>query len=220
MFTSGKLRRGCCTASLCLALYGPAFGAGDRPATTPAATEQVTLNLPENAPLKVLIDYVSQEFGWTILYDDQAASQRITIKGPAKLPKEAMPALLTTLLRSKGLELVDADLPGWKRVVPLAQAAKLGPKPGGPDAAVTQVIKLKFLDPTKLDALVKPFLTQPGGSSLPLPGQGLLVVTDYASNLKRVADLVQSVDQPNRDAAIEFFSVKHADPARLTQQVE
>jgi len=205
----------CCT-SLC----GTARGQATVPSTT-QASEQVTLNLPENAPLKVLIDYVSQEFGWNILYDEQVATQRITIKGPAKLPKEAVPVLLGSLLRMKGLELVDGDLPGWKRIVPLAQAAKLAPKSGGgPDAAATQVFKLRYLDPTKLDTLVKPFLTQPGGSSLPLAGQGLLVVTDYASNLRRVSDLVRSVDQPNRDAAIEFFPVKHADPARLTQQVE
>src|SRR5437588_5983559 len=149
-----------------------ARGQGTVPSTT-QASEQVTLNLPENAPLKVLVDYVSQEFGWNILYDEQVANQRITIKGPAKLPKDAVPVLLGSLLRMKGLDLVEGDLPGWKRIVPLAQAATLEPKAAGPDAAVTQVFKLRYLDPTKLDTLVKPFLTQPGASSLPLAGQGL-----------------------------------------------
>src|SRR3954470_21262887 len=35
------------------------------PATQPGS-ELVSLNLPENAPLKVLLDYVSQEFGLNI----------------------------------------------------------------------------------------------------------------------------------------------------------
>src|SRR3954447_1863345 len=99
-----------------------------RPATAPAAAPAdplVSLNLPENAPLKVLIDYVSQEFGVNILYDDQVGNQRLTIKAPAKLPKSAVPALLDSGLRMKGLALIDAGQPGWKRVVPLQQAARV-----------------------------------------------------------------------------------------------
>src|SRR6185437_5939718 len=201
----------------------PPAPAEARPATAPAGEALVSLNLPESAPLKVLIDYVSQEFGYNILYDDQIGNQRLTIKAPAKLPRSAVPALLDSALRMKGLAMVEGGQPGWKRIVALQQAARV-PGQGGPGEenppVVTQVFKLKYADATKLDLLVKPFLTQPGASSLPLSGQELLVVTDYATNLKRVADLVQAVDQPNQDVAIEFFPVKHADPARLTQQLD
>ena len=84
----------------------------------------MALNLPEGAPLKVLLEYVSQEFHLNILYDEQVAGQRVTIRAPARLPKSAVLSLLESVLRTKGLALVDADQPGWKRVVPLAQAAK------------------------------------------------------------------------------------------------
>jgi general secretion pathway protein D len=197
--------------------------AATAPATLPAAEPLVSLNLPENAPLKVLIEYVSQEFGFNILYDEQVGSQRLTIKAPARLPRSAVPALLDSALRMKGLAMVNAEQPGWKRVVALQQAARV-PGPGAPGAenpaVITQIFKLKYADATKLDTLVKPFLTTPGASSFPLSGQELLVVTDYATNMKRVAELVQSIDQPNQDTAIEFFPVKHADPGRLTQQLD
>jgi general secretion pathway protein D len=192
------------------------------PTTQPAGDALISLNLPENAPLKVLIDYVSQEFGFSIMYDDQMANQRLTIVAPAKLPRSAVPALLDSALRMKGLALVDAGQPGWKRIVALQQAARA---PGGEadltqGGVVTRIFKLKYADAMKLDTLVKPFLSIPGASSVPLSGQELLVVTDYAINIRRVADLVQSIDQPNQDVAIEFFAVKHADPARLTQQLD
>jgi general secretion pathway protein D len=191
-----------------------------RPGTAGAADALVSLNLPENAPLKVLIDYVSQEFGINILYDEQVGNQRLTIKAPAKLPKSAVMPLLESALRMKGLAMVDAGQPGWRRVVALQQAARMaGPGVENPPV-VTQVFKLKFADATKLDTVVKPFLTQPGASSFPLPEQQLLVVSDYATNIKRVEELIQSVEQPNQDVAIEFFTIKHADPARLTQQLE
>ena len=35
-----------------------------------------------------------------------------------------------------------------------------------------------------------------------------------------MSDLVRAVDQPSQDVAMEFLPVKHADPARLTQQVD
>src|SRR3954454_12753770 len=100
-----------------------------RPTTEPAAGAAddplVGLNLPENAPLKVLIDYVSQEFSLNILYDEQVGNQRITIKAPAKLPRSAVPTLLDSALRMRGLSMIDAGQPGWRRVVPLQQAARV-----------------------------------------------------------------------------------------------
>src|SRR5687767_12642308 len=113
---------------LALAVFAGAAGGlraqETRPATAPAAAEEmVSLNLPDNAPLKLLLEYVSQEFGVNILYDETAANQRVTIKAPAQLPKSAVPMLLDGALKMKGLALVDAEQPGWKQVVPLMQAA-------------------------------------------------------------------------------------------------
>jgi general secretion pathway protein D len=120
------------TFFVCLVLLAVAVpaarGQATRPATVPttAPTDAlVSLNLPENAPLKVLMDYVSQEFGLNILYDDQVGNQRLTIKAPAKLPKSAVPSLLESALHMKGLALIDAEQPGWKRVVTLQQAARV-----------------------------------------------------------------------------------------------
>ncbi|MDB5323586.1 MAG: hypothetical protein JWN40_5217 [Phycisphaerales bacterium] len=191
------------------------------PATAPAAEAMVSLNLPENAPLKVLLDYVSQEFGVNFLYDDTMGNQRLTIKAPAKLPKSAVQPLLESALRMKGLALVDAGQPGWRRVVAMQQAARVqGAAGAGDGAVVTEVFKLKYADAARIDPLVKPFLSNPGASSFPLADQQLLVVSDYALNLKRIEELVESVDQPSGEVAIEFFPIKHADPSRLTQQLE
>jgi general secretion pathway protein D len=200
-------------------VLGPLDARGAGPATAPVGADAlVSLNLPENAPLKVLLDYVSQEFGINFLYDDTMGNQRLTIRAPAKLPKSAVQPLLESALRMKGLALVDAGQPGWRRVVAMQQAARVAGADNAP--VVTQVFKLKYADATHLDPLVKPFLSQPGASSFPLADQQLLVVSDYATNLKRVEELVESVDQPNQEAGIEFFPIKHADPARLTQQLE
>ena len=49
-----------------------------------ASRTAVTNSAVPSKPLKVLIDYYSQEFGVNILYDDQVATQRITIQAPKR----------------------------------------------------------------------------------------------------------------------------------------
>lgn len=201
-------------------------------AADPADEETISLNLPDNAPLKLLLEYVSQEFGVNILYDEAAANQRVTIKAPARLPKRAVPMLLDGALKMKGLALVDAEQPGWKHVVPLMQATRAPAplEPGeDPDAAkgeaagtavLTEVFPLVHADATATNTNIKPFLTTPGASSFAVPEQDLLVVTDYATNLARLAEVIRAIDRPTRDVEIQFLPVKHADAARLTQQVD
>src|SRR5690348_3559943 len=125
---------------------------------------------PYTTLFRSLLYYVSQEFGINILYDDAAANQRVTIKAPVRVPKRAVPMLLDATLAMKGLAIVDAEQPGWKRVVPLAQAAKAGavpahaPEGGEGTTAVTQVFALHHADVAAMNNNLKPFLTIPGAS--------------------------------------------------------
>src|SRR5688572_13590936 len=208
-----------------------ATGQATRPAVqvapaTAGGEELVSLNLPDNAPLKLLLEYVSQEFGINILYDEAAANQRVTIKAPVRVPKRAVRLLLDSALKMKGLALVDAEQPGWKRVAPLMEAARPGeaaprpPEGGDGTAVLTQVFALRYADPAGVQTNLKPFLSTVGASSFAVPEQGLLVVTDYATNLRRIGGVIEAIDQPAQDVAVRFFPVTHADAARLTQQLE
>ncbi len=206
----------------------PAAGAVDLP---PA--DLITLTFPDNVELKVLIEYVSDRLGINVLYDEQAINQRVTLKTPARVPKSSLLPLLESALKMKGLALVEGDQPGWRRVVqannlvaaatetttttrPSTDAADVMDRPS---RIVTQVFTLRYADTTKADTAVKPFLTQPGGNSLPLPDQKLLVVTDFASNVDRVAQLIELVDRPQRPTVVEFLSVRHVDAQQLAGQL-
>ena len=64
-----KFILGCCAWAVFLGLLCSAWtpAAGENPTST------VMLNLPENVPLKVLIEYVSKRHGVNFLYDDAIA---------------------------------------------------------------------------------------------------------------------------------------------------
>ncbi len=199
--------------------------------TQPASEDEalISLNFPENLELKLLVDYVAQRLNINILYDEQIASKRITLKTPVKIPKATLMGLLDSALKMKGLALVDAEQPGWKRIVAtndLLQIAtrkirgidgKAGDAPGG--VAVTQVFVLKHGDTKRAEQFIKPFLTQPGANTVPLPEQGLLIVTDFAANIGRISDLIKLMDQSRDNVVFEFAPVKNLEAQALAQQI-
>ncbi|MBI1368407.1 MAG: hypothetical protein GC162_07100 [Planctomycetes bacterium] len=183
----------------------------------------VTLNFPENLDLKVLVDYVSKRLNLNILYDESLANQHVTLQAPSRIPVSSLLGLLESTLRVKGMALIDGDQPGWKRVVQVANLVAISGAPGNgavgnANAVITSVFQLDHSDPTRVDTIIKPFLTQPGGNSFSVDGSKLLIVTDYASNMQRITSLIALADQPQEQVAIEFIPIAHQEAAKLLQQ--
>jgi general secretion pathway protein D len=218
-----------CLGAACLRALGDNLPVAAPPSTQPtvvASDDLIQLNFPENVDLKVFVAYVSERLGVNILYDDQTIAQRVTIQSPAPVPKSSLMGLLIATLRLKGLMLVDAEQPGWKRIVPvtsLAGAATPSTQPLSAivsgSQAVTQVFLLKSADAQKVDEALHPFLTQPGGSSIPLPDQHLLIVSDFADVVARVAALVRLMDRPMAAPVVTFVPVQNVDASTLAPEL-
>lgn len=194
----------------------------------PPAPEETSIKLsfPNQMDLNLLIDYVSQRLGIKILYDEQVANKQITIKAPGEIPAASLLNVLESALKIKGLALVDGDVPGWKQIVAVKDLSQIA-QPDGSDLgrmgnaeAITQSFPLKFVTPEKLATIVKPFLTEPGASAITIPEQNLLIITDYAGNLKRIAKLIETIDQAGPPSELFFYSVKNLEAAGLAQQIK
>jgi type II secretory pathway component GspD/PulD (secretin) len=197
---------------------------GQAPGATPAEGN-VTLNFPDQTELSLLIEYVSQRLGVKILYDEQVANKQITIKAPGEIPAASLMNVLESALKIKGLALIDGDVPGWKQIVQMKDLAQIA-QPSQENLAqlenteaITQAFQLKYTTPEKLATIVKPFLTEPGANTITVPEQNLLVITDYAGNLKRIAKLVETIDQSGPPSEVSFYPVKHLEAAALAQQI-
>ena len=207
------------------AINGQTSSGLSTPATRPA-DELISLSFPPNLELKVLVRYVGDRLGINFIYDDQVVTDHITILSPIKISKDSLMGLLQSALKMKGLIIVDGDQPGWKKILPASNflIAATTTHPSGmekqPAAAVMQVFPLSFADPQKADGVIKSFLSQPGGNSVVLAEQHLLIVTDYASTIQRVAELLKLIDQPPQDVAIRFIPVKNVDASVLVSQVQ
>ncbi len=197
--------------------------------TTVPDDAQIVLNLPPEMEIQDLIDYVSQRLKIKILHDEQVANKKVSIKAPVEIPASSLLSVLESALKMKGLALVDADTPGWKKVIMAEKLANVAATGNAKDifdrlggtVAVTQTFPLRHADPQKVDLLIKPFLTDPGANSLPVPEAGLIIVTDYTSNMLKVAEWIEMIDRPRVDVELQFLPVEHVDAtaaaAQLTQ---
>ncbi|HOI56081.1 MAG TPA: secretin N-terminal domain-containing protein [Phycisphaerae bacterium] len=199
---------------------------GDNVAAAPQ--ELIQLNFPENLEVKALIDYVIQRLGINVMYDEALLKKRITLITPVKVPKDSLLGLLQGVLRTAGLAMVDADQPGWKRIIADKDLPSV-PKgfqetPGAfADAnattIMTQVFALSHIATANAETTIKPFLSAPGGTCFALAEQRLLFVTDYADNLKRVARLLELVDAPAPQGTLTFVPVEHWEADELARRV-
>ena len=183
------------------------------------------LNLPGTIQLNVLADLVSERLGVRIIYDEDLKSQRINLKAPKEIPEDSVLPLLESVLKIKGYALVNADVDGWKRIVKtqdLASIARPGvalPGTTPPTEAVTQSFLLEHVTPQRLEAIIKPFLTTPGANTILLDEQNTLIVTDYAGNLERIAQLIESIDVAGPKSELEFYKVQHEQAVVLHKQI-
>ena len=59
---------------------------------------------------------------------------------------------------------------------------------------MTQIFKITHADVAHVDQVVRPFLSGRGANSLVVADQGLLIVTDYADNMQRIASTYDKMD--------------------------
>lgn len=198
-----------------------------KPVATAHEQGMIKITLPPETELKTLIDFVSLRLGVQILYDETIAGKKLSINAPQPIPSETLLELLKSALKMKGFALVDADVKGWLRVVPADDLSRIAEpidesKPNkelSGTAAVTQTFTAAHLAPDRIKAIIDPFLSQKGANAVVFPDKNLLIVTDYASNLKRIARVIAAVDQAGPERVLKFHPIEHVNADQLALQV-
>src|SRR5690606_30420145 len=108
-------------------------------------------------------------------------------------------AMLLTALRMQGFAVVDVG--GVNRVVPEADAKTQGGQVLSPDRAVvagevvTRVFSLHYENAADMVPVLRPMVT-PNNTIVAETGSNSLVITDYADNLQRIAQVLARIDTP------------------------
>ncbi|HXV07756.1 MAG TPA: type II secretion system secretin GspD [Burkholderiales bacterium] len=194
-------------AVLALSLAVPLLTGGAQP----AKEEKVRLRFV-NADIESVVRAVAHFTGKLIVVDPRLKGT-LTLTSDKPMTSAQALAALRSALRVQGIAVVESD--GVWRVVPEADAkVQPGPvlsrptRPSAGDHIITQVFQLKYESAPNLLPVLRPLVTASNPISA-YAGNNTIVVTDYAGNVRRVAEIIASVDTPSAGAT-EVIRLQHA----------
>ncbi|RUP31095.1 MAG: type II secretion system protein GspD [Curvibacter sp.] len=190
------------------------------PAGRAAADRTLTLNF-SNADLESVARAMAVITGRQILLDARVKGNLSLTSEDPMTPAQAW-SLWASALRLQGYVVVESG--GVYRVLPEAdgklQSASVVAGAEGPrdDRIVTRVFKLRHESASNLVPVLRPLISPNNVINLN-PGNNALVITDYASNLARLATLIESLDAPS-GTDVEIIALEHAVAADLVSTLQ
>ncbi len=199
-----------------------------RSAAQPAGSgELVKLDASGEMDLKSLIEYVAERAGIRFIYGATIEGKKVNIVAPDPIPVSSLLDVLQSVLRTEDLLIADADVEGWKRIVPLLKIPEVARPAGdktdlqslGTAEPLTRVFTLKVASPSKVAELVQPTMSKTGASIVAVEDQRILIVTDIVGNIRRVAELIQLLDTGRPLVDVKFVPAQYVKADALAEQL-
>ena len=198
------------------------------PAGTTAEGEAVyQFNLVKDAPLDALLDLYSGVTGRTMIKAPGINATFPNIKVKERLTRAEMIQVMDTLLSMNNITLVPMGT-RFYRVVQIDKASTEGlaiqreiPETGVPesDALVSQMITLKYLEMEDANNVVKDLL-HGFGKVQRFDRINSLLVTETSTNLKRILEILEMVDQPTElNVVTRVIPIQHAKAADIAARL-
>lgn len=195
-----------------------------------AQEQNVKLNL-NGASLKEVIKLMETYTGRRYLFDENTvAGKRVNLFSSKPIPVESMSEVFEAILEVEGLTLLETGEPGskiykiidiqtaLKRPMPTYSKAELEKLRAG-DQIVTLMYQLEYASADEVSKVMSGLTTLPGGV-MAVPGTNLVQVTDFAANVKRIAGLLELIDQKGPKVVMETIRLQNVAPEALVQEIQ
>ncbi|WP_240636119.1 type II secretion system secretin GspD [Caldimonas tepidiphila] len=184
----------------------------------------VTLNF-----VNAEIDGVARAMG-TILdrqfVVDPRVKGQITLYSEQPMPPAAAYRSFLAALRGLGFAVVESG--GLHKIVPEAEAklqtdsvgvgSAVGSVPQRGDQIATQIFRLSHENANNLVTVLRPLIS-PNNTINVNPGNNSLVITDYTTNLRRLARIISALDLPG-STGVEIIPLQHALASEIAPLVQ
>ncbi|VWD58802.1 type II secretion system protein GspD [Burkholderia lata] len=186
-----------------------------------AAYAQVTLNFV-NADIDQVAKAIGAATNKTIIVDPRVKGQ-LNLVAERPVPEDQALKTLQSALRMQGFALVQDH--GVLKVVPEADAKLQGvptyvgnaPQARG-DQVITQVFELHNESANNLLPVLRPLIS-PNNTVTAYPANNTIVVTDYADNVRRIAQIIAGVDSA-AGAQVQVVPLRNANAIDLAAQLQ
>ncbi|MFV3287866.1 type II secretion system secretin GspD [Pseudomonas sp. NY11955] len=213
--------RYCVAAALSLVL---SVAGAEEPVFDDNGTPMYEVNFVDTE-LGEFIDSVSRITGTTFIVDPRVKG-KVTVRTVDLHDADAIYDIFLAQLRAQGYATV--DLPnGSVKIVP-DQAARLEPVPveaggqqgEGSDSVATRVFNVRNAASEQVLGILKPLIDPRVGVITPYPAAHQLVVTDWRSNLERIASLLRQLDRPQEapsSGSTQVIYLRHANAGEVVK---
>lgn len=181
--------------------------------------ESATLNL-NNADIRILINTVSKATGQNFIVDPRVKG-KVTVVSAKPMSKDEIYEVFLAVLQVHGFAAVPAD--GIVKIVPDATAKQSSVPMGragesNSDQLVTRVLQLENVAAGQLVPIIRPLVPQQGHLAAYAP-TNVLVITDRASNISRMVDIIRRIDRPDNEE-IEIIKLENASASEMVRIIQ
>jgi general secretion pathway protein D len=208
-----------------LAVGGPRSARAQQPTGQQGAVvdgDLVQLDFTD-VELPVVIDTIARLTGKNFIYDDRVRG-RVTIVSPTKITIDQAYAVFESVLQVKGFTVVSGP-GGALKVIPIREASTsnietMREEQATPDSDrfITRLIPLRYIDAQAITDTLKPLVSK-DASMMAYPPTNTVILTDSASNIQRILDLIGSIDVETYKEELAVIKVKHADATVMADQL-
>ena len=176
----------------------------------------------DNVDISVLVKFVSELTGKNFIIDDKVKG-KVTIISPKKIPLEDVYKVFLSVLEVNGFTVVPAG--NMTKIIPatLAREKSLETRTkkelaDPEDRMVTQIIPLERANPDEIKRILDPIISK-SSSVLSYPPAGILVITDYLSNIKRLQEIILALDVEGAGDQISYIPIQNASASEVVKSL-
>lgn len=183
--------------------------------TMPYAQAQTTPNF-RDADIRKIVEAVGEVTGKTFILDPRVTA-KVTILSKTPMSPEAFYEAFLSILQVHGyIAITTGDV---VKIIPDA-TARQHPNPpttegAAADDIVTQVIQVHNIGAAQLVPILRPLIPQYGHLAAH-PGSNMLIISDRASNVKRLINIIRRIDL-STDDDIEVVPLEHASSGEIVR---
>jgi general secretion pathway protein D len=187
----------------------------------PTAEKYVTIDF-DNVDITVFVKFVSELTGKNFIIDEKVKG-KVTILSPKKIPVSDVYKIFLSVLEVNGFTTVAVG--DMIKVIPATAArekfmeTRLKKETIEPeDRIVTQIITLERANPDEIKRVLDPIISR-SSSVLSYPPAGILVITDFLSNIKRLQEIVAALDVEGAGDQISYIPLKNASATEVVKSL-
>lgn len=191
------------------------------PAREPVEEKYVTLDF-DNVNIEVFVKFISELTGKNFIIDEKVKG-KVTIFSPQKIPLRDVYKVFLSVLEINGYATVPVG--NMVKIVPSMQAREKSVETrfarearDSDDRMVTQIIALERANPDEVKRVLDPIVSKTS-SVLSYAPAGMLIITDYLSNVRRLLGIVKALDVEGAGDQITYLPLQNASASEVAKSL-